>query len=109
MPFPDAEHATIPSDKLIHYLLDLSHPVGGAKAAWFASLGYTSDNPTALEEDLLRIARTCDDFVSKPSSYGVKYEASGIIGRAGYRPARVVTVWIVEENSMPRLITAYPG
>ena len=108
MPFPDAEHAIVGEDKVRDYLLNPNHPVGGPKATWFASIGYSIDNLQDLVEDLLRLARTVDDFVAKPSPFGVKYEVSGTIGRPGRRPAVVTTVWIVEENSLPRLITAYP-
>ena len=109
MSFPDAEHAMVTEEKLLDYLLNPNHPVGGPKATWFASIGYTIDNWQDLADDLLRLARTVDDFVAKPSPFGVKYEVSGKIGRPGHRPADVIVVWIVEENGLPRLITAYPG
>jgi hypothetical protein len=109
MPYPDAEHAIVSEAKVCDYLLNPTHPVGGPKAAWFASIGYTTDNWQDLADDLLQLARTAVDFVANPSPFGVKYEVSGKIGRPRYRPADVVTVWIVEENSSPRLITAYPG
>jgi len=109
MPFPNAEYAIVTQEKLIDYLLNLTHPVGGPKAAWFASIGYTQNNWEKLRDDLLRVAQTSDDFVPKPSPFGVKYETSGEIGCEGYRPATVMIVWIVEENSPPRLVTAYPG
>jgi len=109
MPFPDAEHAVATEEKVRDYLLNPNHPVGGPKATWFASLGYSIDNWQDLVYDLLRLARTVDDFVAKPSPFGVKYEVLGEIGRPGHRSADVLTVWIVEENTAPRLITAYPG
>jgi hypothetical protein len=109
MPFPDAEHAIVTEEKVRDYHLNPNHPVGGPKATWFASLGYTTDNWQELVSDLLRLARTVDEFVAKPSPFGVKYETSGVIGRPGHRPAGVLTVWIVEENAAPRLITAFPG
>ncbi len=109
MAFPDAEHAIVAEEKIRDYLLNAGHPVGSPKAVWFESIGYTIDNWQELSEDLLRVARSVDDFVSTASTFGVKYEVSGEIGRPGYRPAVVVTVWIVEENRFPRLVTAYPG
>ncbi len=42
MPFPDAEYAIISKEKVCEYLLDLTHPVGGPKAVWFLSLGYSN-------------------------------------------------------------------
>ena len=109
MPFPDAEHAIVTQEKLCDYLLNAAHPVGGPKAAWFASIGYTPQNWEQLRDDLLRIARSCEGFLTKSSPFGVKYETEGEIGGEGYRPATVLAVWIVEENSLLRLITAYPG
>ncbi len=109
MPFPDVEHAVVTQDKVCGYLLNPAHPVGGPKAAWFASIGYTLQNWSQLSDDLLRVARLGNDFVTESSTYGVKYETKGEIGCAGYRPAIVLAVWIVEENSPPRLVTAYPG
>lgn len=109
MPFPDAEHAIVAEEKICDYLLNADHPVGGSKALWFASIGYTLANWQQLAEDLLHLAIARDDFIAKPSLFGVKYEVTGEIGRPGYRPATVVSVWIVEEDASPRLVTAYPG
>jgi hypothetical protein len=41
MPFPNAEHAIVAEEKIRDYFLNRSHPVGGPKAIWFASIGYT--------------------------------------------------------------------
>ena len=113
MPFPDVEHAVehavVTQDKVCGYLLNPAHPVGGPKASWFDAIGYTLQNWIELRDDLLRVARSCDDFVAKSSLFGVKYGTNGEIGCAGYRPAMVLAVWIVKENLPPRLVTAYPG
>ena len=98
MPFPDAEHAVVAKEKLLDYLLNPNHPVGGPKAAWFASLGYTSANWEGLRNDLLHVAESCNDFVPKASPFGVKYETEGKIGCEGYRLATVLVVWIVEKT-----------
>ena len=81
------------------YLLNPAHPVGGTKAAWFASVGYTRQNWEELRDDLLTIATSCENFIAKPSPYGVKHEKVGEIGTDDRRPGAVVAVWIVEENS----------
>ena len=109
MPFPDAEHSIVTQEKLCDYLLNPAHPVGGTKAAWFASIGFTQQNWEQLRNDLLRVAKSCENFVPKSSPFGVKYETEGEIGCGGYPPAFVVAVWIVEENLAPRLVTAYSG
>ena len=109
MPFPNAEDAIVPEEKVREYLLNMSHPVGRPKAIWFASLGYTQNNWRQLADDLLKVARTTDGFSTKLSPFGIKYEVSGEIGRPNHRPAIVVSVWIVENSAPPRLVTAYPG
>ena len=110
MPFPDAEHAIITQEKLCDYLLNPAHPVGGPKAVWFASVEYnTMHNWEQLRADLLRIAVDCQNFIPKSSPFGVKYEIRGEIACGGCRPVMVLAVWIVEGNSPPRLVTAFPG
>jgi hypothetical protein len=107
--FPNADHAVIAEEKIRDYLLNPSHPVGGSKAVWFASIGYTLGNWQDLANDLLHVAQTNENFIAKSSPFGVKYEVAGALGCPGYRPGLVVSVWIVEENDPPRLVTAYPG
>lgn len=108
MPIPDAELAIVGRDKVHGYLLNLEHPDGGAKAVWFHGLGYEREDWHLLADDLLAIARTCDHYRTEQSPYGVKYKVSGVVGRPGYRPGRVLAVWIVEPDEAPRLVTAYP-
>ncbi len=107
-PFPNADRAVVSEDKARNYLLNLSHPVGGPKAIWFLTIGYSQDDWQLLAADLLRVALTCEDFIAKPSSYGVKYETMGEICVPPHQPGRVTAVWIVEEGNPPRLVTAYP-
>ncbi len=109
MPFPDADRAIASQEKICDYLLNRGHSVGSPKAEWFASLGYSLTNWMDLRDDLQEIARTCEEFVAVPSSFGVKYITEGVIGCEGYRTASVLAVWMIEGNSAPRLITAYPG
>ncbi|MBC8867919.1 MAG: hypothetical protein H8E44_00790 [Planctomycetes bacterium] len=87
---------------------ELQHPDGGSKAIWFHSLGYRRQDWERLADDLLEIARTCDEYETEYSAYGVKYKVSGVVGCPGHRPGRVLTVWIVEPDELPRLVTAYP-
>ena len=109
MPFPDAEQAIVPQEMLCDDLLNPAHPVGGLKAAWFASIGYTQQNWEQLRSDLLLVAKSCENFIPKSSPFGVKDATEGEIGCGGYPPAIVVAVWIVEENLAPRLVTADSG
>ena len=108
MPIPDSRNAIAEQAKVRDYLLNADHPDGGAKAAWFFDRGYSTDQWQVLAEDLLEIARICDDFDTETSSYGVKYIASGQVGLSGHSAGAVLTVWIVEDGAPPRLVTAYP-
>ena len=108
MPIPNANRAIAADEKVRDYLLNLSHPDGGSKAVWFHSLGYSRENWMQLAEDLTAIARECHNFDFESCPFGVKYKTSGMIGRPGNRPGLVFTVWIVEDDDPPRLVTAYP-
>jgi hypothetical protein len=110
MPIPNAEFATVPPEKLTDYLLNLSHPIGSAKARWFVLLGYHPDRPEQLADDLLSVVRRGDKFTTEESPFGVKYNVSGEIVTPSGRSVKVLTVWITEPSDpSPRLVTAYPG
>ena len=110
MPIPNADNAVVPDEKLGGYLLCESHPVGGAKARWFFSLGYRVDQPERLEEDLLDLVRRSEVFRMETSPFGVKYMVSGPISPPSGRAVALLTVWIAEAGTTgPRFVTAYPG
>jgi len=108
MPIPDAERAVVTREKVLDYLLNLDHPDGGSKAIWFHSFGYDRDRWDLLAEDLLKIAKTCTEFLAEPTPFGTKFKASGSIGLPDHRPGRVLAVWIIEPDEPPRLVTAFP-
>lgn len=108
MPIPNAERAIANEQKVRNYLLNLEHPDGGSKAIWFHSLGYARDAWQLLANDLLAIARDCDEFDTEMTRFGVKYTVVGLIGRPDHRPGSTLAVWIAEDNDPPRLVTAYP-
>ena len=108
MSIPNADQAIVTPEKVRDYLLNLEHPDGGSKAVWFHSLGYARDRWQELVDDLLAIARGCPEFDTETTRFGIKYKAAGEIGRPNHRPGNVLTVWIVEDDDPPRLVTAYP-
>lgn len=107
---PNSDRAVIEPIKLHGYLLSTSHPVGRFKAAFFLSLGYTSDAWQRLESDLRLQHLTQETELRETTAYGQKYAIRAtLMGPAGI-PADVVSVWIVlKEEEVPRFITAYPG
>ncbi|TWU62967.1 hypothetical protein V7x_47040 [Crateriforma conspicua] len=108
MPIPDADRAVVVDAKVRDYLLNLAHPDGGSKAIWFHSLGYDRAEWHYLAADLLAVARNCTTFDTETTRFGLKFKALGTVGRPNYRLGVVLTVWIVEDDDPPRLVTAYP-
>ena len=108
MPIPFASAAVVEPAKVRDYLLNLERPDGGSKAAWFRSFGYARDDWQQLARDLMAIAQDCDSFATERTRFGIKYVVKGRIGGSIGRSGSVLTVWIVEGDDPPRLVTAYP-
>ena len=109
MPIPGADSAFIEPQKLIDYLLNVEHSVGGSKARWFLSAGYDPREPDRLESDLLGIVHRSEDFVEHRGEEGIKYVVRGAIETPRRGRADLLTVWVVEpESPGPRFVTAYP-
>lgn len=110
MQLPNHQKAVIPRDKLTGYLLSETHPVGKTKARFFIEHGYTAEQPSVLERDLLAMARTIEVQETTESQYGTKYSLRGTLQAPRSTLITVVTVWITEPgDDRPRLVTAYPG
>lgn len=90
-------------------MLDPDHPTGGAKAAFFAQLGYTRKNLADLEQKILELARREAVKQESVTRHGTKYVLDGYLqGIRGDR-RRVRTIWLLEAGMPgPRLVTAYP-
>jgi hypothetical protein len=110
MHMPGGEHSQVPHGKLTGYLLSQTHPVGRWKARFFIGHGYRADAARELERELLEIARVGELVETRTSIHGIKYVVAGTIeSRSGGESVRVRTVWIVEQSSAPRFVTAYPA
>jgi hypothetical protein len=91
---PNAEQAIVPPEKVRDYLLSPEHPVGRAKARFFAALGFRQAEWEALRAALWAHADV-GEAEPVPSAYGRKYEVRGMLQGPGGRSAAVVTVWII--------------
>lgn len=109
MKLPSAHRAIVEPAKVRDYLLAPGHPVGQAKARFFAALGFRQAEWPALREALLAHA----GGEAEPAGggpHGRKYAVRGILRGPAGREASVVSVWIVlAGDEVPRLVTAYPG
>ena len=110
MRLPGADRAVVDAAKVRDYLLSPEHPVGRAKARFFAGLGFTRAAWADLQEALAAAARDGDVVPGAATAFGQKYVVRGTIRGPAGREAAVVTVWIVlAHEDFPRLVTAYPG
>ena len=106
---PNADQAAIEPAKLYGYLLAPSHPIGRFKAAFFLSLGYTSDNWRRLEVDLRSQHLSQEATPEAPAMYGRKYTIRARLEGPLGVSADTVSVWVVRTGEeFPRFVTAYP-
>ncbi|MFP4040365.1 MAG: DUF6883 domain-containing protein [Desulfosudaceae bacterium] len=109
MILPNADQAVIPPEKLHDYLLSPTHPVGRFKAVFFQTIGYDRDNWREFETAIRSLLRLEANEVEQ-TDFGKKYKVSGDINSPSGRKVNIVAIWIVlEGESIPRFITAYPG
>ncbi len=108
MQLPNSQHAVVDPKKVRDYLLSPEHPVGRAKARFFAALGFQLAEWPVLQAALLAHGQA-GQAIAVASLHGQKYEVRGILQGPGHRNAAIITVWIILRNErVPRLITAYP-
>jgi hypothetical protein len=107
---PNAANATLDDSKIIHYLLDPAHPVGGGKANFFLSRGFTPANWTALKQALLDHAQVHQVTSQRPNAHGESYEISCSLRTPDNTHPCVISVWIIQPSDpYPRFVTAYPN
>lgn len=108
-PTARATRFTIRNNKLVDYLLDLSHPRGGSKARFFLAFGFSRDRPMELADALAghvlaapgRRQGTVDDGPTK-----LVFE--GPIRAPNGREPWVRSVWQLEADGIARLVTVVP-
>jgi hypothetical protein len=110
MEMPNHERAVVAREKLTHYLLSNSHPVGKSKAKFFRQFGYDDQIVELLEEGLLAIAQTQEVEEVEESAHGTKYKIPGFLNTPAGIPVRILTVWIIpSDGEDPRFVTAFPS
>lgn len=109
MLLPDAENARIDRAKITDYLLNLVHPDGRGKAIFFMRFGFRIEDWEMLAAALKEVGMSNPITSVMESPYGTRYTVDGPLRSPDGRSPRVRTVWIVEAENPPRLITAYPN
>lgn len=110
MKLPHRENAVVAPEKLTHYLLSLTHPVGRSKVRFFRAHGFTDENWPLLQAGLLALARSEEVAESETTPHGTKYVLIGLVPTPAGGIVRLRTVWIIDNGSdVPRFVTAYPA
>lgn len=108
MKLPNNDKSTITPEKITDYLLNVLHPIGKHKAAFFESFCFKDDE--VLKAALLNHAAERDVHKTTDNPYGKKYELRCEIKTPDLRNPCIVSVWIVDNgDTVPRLVTAYPS
>jgi len=108
MKLPNADRARVDREKIVEYLLSLAHPDGRSKAAFFARFGFRIEEWEALAVSLRNVGVSNQVSGIVESAYGRRYTVDGPLSTPDGRTPLVRTVWIVESEAAPRLVTAYP-
>lgn len=109
MNLPNGEHAVVEPEKVRDYLLDVAHPDGFGKAAFFTAMGFQREAWETLAEALRQVARDFPVTKSMTSVHGEKYIVDGMVLTPRVQTVIVRTIWIVDKgDNRPRLVTAYP-
>ena len=109
MKIPGAERAVVDEAKVRDYLLSKEHPVGSAKARFFAHLGFEHENWTVLRNELYGFAIR-EARLGGTTRFGQKYVVTDTIQAPTGVTAPLIVVWIVlNGEDFPRFVTAYPG
>lgn len=111
MRLPHRKNAIIKREKLIHYLLSTTHPVGRYKAVFFRGIGFNDANVDQFKHELYKIAQINDVKNSRSSddSSGINYMIVGSLSAPNGEIYSVETVWYIKIGTQdPSFITAYP-
>ncbi|MDB5971318.1 MAG: hypothetical protein JWQ90_3768 [Hydrocarboniphaga sp.] len=100
---------TVQQNKIVGYLLDLHHPQGGSKARFFTAFGFDQQDWPIFASALQQHGMTQQLQSETPTAFGPTYEvACSIVTPDGRNPC-IISVWIAEPSTHPRLVTAYPA
>lgn len=108
MKLPNGDRALISDEKLLRYILNPMHPVGGPHAILFDRLlGINLTCADVLRQALLAAVRDEDAVPGKSSAYGDKFEVRfSLTGPRGRYT--VLSIWIIlTGDDVPQLVTAY--
>jgi filamentous hemagglutinin len=99
---------SVSEQKVRDYLLNVAHPVGGPKARFFQSRGFSPANWQVLAVALRQRPADNPVAVTEHTAYGRKLIVRCHINTPDGSNPCIRTVWMVELRAPARLVTAYP-
>jgi len=109
MQLPNFEAAIVPKEKIVDYLLSLTHPKGRTKAQFLMVFGFSADDWQILAEALIAHAKTHEVVKIENTPFGDSYLIEGLIETPSGRTPNIRVVWFIDNGQdKPRLATAYP-
>ncbi len=109
MKLPNHEKAIVPREKIVDYLLSLSHRDGRSKAIFFSSFGFSIEDWQTLADALRHHAAMYEIAKIESTPFGTRYVVEGELVASDGRTPLVRVVWFVgTDEDAPRLATAYP-
>lgn len=105
---PNYQNAVILREKIEHYVLDPSNPVGKNKAAVFKSaLGFNQANWELLKIAILDELPYHEAVLGRYDAFGQRYDVTFPITGPNGKTTDVLTAWIIDlGKDYPRFVTA---
>lgn len=109
MKLPGADKLIVEREKIVHYLLNASHPDNSGKAEFFLDLGFKRSHWQQMASAFRNAAGNHSISKTMASPHGTKYIVECRVEAPSGKVPWVRTVWIVDlGQDKPRLVTAYP-
>lgn len=98
----------IPQDKIIHYLLELTHPDGGSKARFFLGHGFRIEEPKTFADALFDHVSSHPVFSVRHTRWGAQIAVAGPMAMPDGTVRKILSVWLHQESGDGTFVTAYP-
>jgi hypothetical protein len=108
MKLPNHELTMVPRAKIVDYLLSDTHRDGRHKAAFFRRFGFVVAEWERLAQALQEHVAEHEVTRIESSLYGQRYVIEGSIRSPDGRNPLIRAVWFVQDEVVPRFVTAYP-
>jgi len=109
MKIPYADRAVVPELKIIGYLLNPAHPVGGSKALFFIRHGFSLERWEDLKSALLRHLAENEVAGQEQTRHGTRFVVDGPIDAPDGTVLNIRCAWYIDSSAAnPRFVTAHP-